>query len=45
MTALAECPSCGAEVDPDDIAASPVDRDGAPYSEDVCSECAEGETP
>ena len=40
-----ECPTCGAEVDEDDIAASPVDRDGALYGEDVCRECAEGETP
>ena len=45
MTALVECPSCGAEVGEDDIAASPVDRDGALYGEDVCRECAEGETP
>ena len=45
MTALVECPTCGAEVDEDDIRSSPVDRDGALYGEDVCRECAEGETP
>ena len=45
MTALVECLSCGRDVDPDDIVPSPVDRDGAPYREDVCRECAEGETP
>ncbi len=45
MTALVECPSCGAEVGEDDIVPSPVDRDGAPYREDVCRECALGGTP
>ena len=28
-----------AEVGEDDIAASPVDRDGAPHHEDTCPEC------
>ena len=45
MSAHVECPSCGAEVDEDDIRSSPVDRDGAPYREDVCRECADGGTP
>ena len=39
MTALVECPTCGAEVDEDDIRSSPVDRDGAPHHEDTYPEC------
>ena len=34
-----ECPTCGAEVDEDDIRSSPVDRDGAPHHEDTYPEC------
>ena len=45
MDGHVEGPTGGAEVDADDVAASPVDRDGALYGEDVCRECAEGETP